>query len=834
MVPLVLVFASNILATDALPAGAVQRLGSPQFRHGTEIVSSALSPDGKLLATAGTRTVIVWDVETGSRAHTFPSIGVNGNQTNAAHFCFSPTGKRLAVQRSGLQVWELDTGRLVWDSCKTNLYPRWCRFGATDNDLFTGALVSEGNPATWRQKVETRRLPTGDVVAVRDCDPAWDYGCIQRGGRFAFHFDKAADSFRILEWGVDRNLFVTASPDDWWGAAISPDGSCIARVNRKGQLDLLPTKGGLVIGIQLPDSLRSKNQDGSVWWSGIPEFSEDGREVWLRHQRNAGQFGPFAPALLPVYRWNAKTGEPLPPLTGLAFGVVAIHYPLDGKAILSTEGNGMIRRWHRATGISIGSSPNSGGYPAFSSDMSTFASAGNGQFTVVDTRSGASEAFPWKRNEICGFALSPTGMTAAIGCKYDITLLDTVTGRARSVLSSQPWRLQPWIWSLRFSPNGRYLAAYGPRQHGIGTLTVWDTMQEKLVNSWEEENLLAVFTADGKGLASWVRRQSFQLLDTRTGKTRYEAEVLSPNPNMLVAPWVDVLAVSPDGRLIAAGYQSGPVVVQDISAARLVCRMPVFPYTSSEGFGGMGPTPKDYPTALAFSADSKWIAVGTSTHAVEVWEVASGQRLLHFEGHDTAVRVVQFAPDGRTLWSAGNDGLAYRWDVLPRSRAPREWGQVWARLTKGEPSSVPATLREIVDDPSGAASFLRKMYQPPTRRDRERIAALIQELGDEEFAVREVAEEDIFSFGLAALAPLQAASRDPNPERSVRVARVLRRLAPEERAASLRAGRIATALELAGTPEARGLLAEWSKIAPDEYLGAEAKAATERLLRSSR
>ena len=146
MVPLVLVFASNFLATDALPAGAVQRLGSPQFRHGMEIVSSALSPDGKLLATAGTRTVIVWDVETGSRAHTFPSIGVNGNQTNAAHFCFSPTGKRLAVQRSGLQVWELDTGRLVWDSCKTNLYPRWCRFGATDNDLFTGALVSEGNP----------------------------------------------------------------------------------------------------------------------------------------------------------------------------------------------------------------------------------------------------------------------------------------------------------------------------------------------------------------------------------------------------------------------------------------------------------------------------------------------------------------------------------------------------------------------------------------------------------------------------------------------------------------------------------------------------------------
>src|SRR5439155_11365797 len=126
-------------------------------------------------------------------------------------------------------------------------------------------------------------------------------------------------------------------------------------------------------------------------------------------------------------------------------------------------------------------------------------------------------------------------------------------------------------------------------------------------------------------------------------------------------------------------YRSGPVVVQDISAGQLVCRLPVFPYTTEMA---MGPSPTNFPSALAFSADSKFLAVGTTAHCVEVWEIASGTRLIHFEGHDTPVGVVQFARDGRTLWSAGNDGLAYRWDVLPRSRTPLEWEQVWIRLTR--------------------------------------------------------------------------------------------------------------------------------------------------------
>src|SRR5437588_3064639 len=43
---------------DPLPEGAILRLDSAHLRHGSAIRASALSPDGKRLATAGDHSVI--------------------------------------------------------------------------------------------------------------------------------------------------------------------------------------------------------------------------------------------------------------------------------------------------------------------------------------------------------------------------------------------------------------------------------------------------------------------------------------------------------------------------------------------------------------------------------------------------------------------------------------------------------------------------------------------------------------------------------------------------------------------------------------------------------
>ena len=60
---------------DSLPSGALFRFGSVKMRHLDGICNSALSADGKFLATASPRCVCVWDLNTEKRLMALPLRG---------------------------------------------------------------------------------------------------------------------------------------------------------------------------------------------------------------------------------------------------------------------------------------------------------------------------------------------------------------------------------------------------------------------------------------------------------------------------------------------------------------------------------------------------------------------------------------------------------------------------------------------------------------------------------------------------------------------------------------------------------------------------------------
>jgi WD40 repeat protein/serine/threonine protein kinase len=115
---------------------------------------------------------------------------------------------------------------------------------------------------------------------------------------------------------------------------------------------------------------------------------------------------------------------------------------------------------------------------------------------------------------------------------------------------------------------------------------------------------------------------------------------------------IDV-AVSPDGKKVAAGCSAGLVLVWDVATGQRAWSR------SETGLDSMG---------VAFSPDGKSLAVGYGAYSdnligrVKVWDATSGKELKAFAGPRGGVNELAFHPDGKRLAVAGSE-VVELWDV---------------------------------------------------------------------------------------------------------------------------------------------------------------------------
>ncbi len=69
------------------------------------------------------------------------------------------------------------------------------------------------------------------------------------------------------------------------------------------------------------------------------------------------------------------------------------------------------------------------------------------------------------------------------------------------------------------------------------------------------------------------------------------------------------------------------------------------------------------PFSLARSPDGRWLAVGTWSGTVDVWDTRRWMRAASLRGHARMVGGLDFSPDGRLLASASREGHARVWEV---------------------------------------------------------------------------------------------------------------------------------------------------------------------------
>jgi len=66
---------------------------------------------------------------------------------------------------------------------------------------------------------------------------------------------------------------------------------------------------------------------------------------------------------------------------------------------------------------------------------------------------------------------------------------------------------------------------------------------------------------------------------------------------------------------------------------------------------------------LAVSPDGKTVAAGQNNFHVGIWDAHSGKLLSSLQGHSATVTAVAYAPDGKTLYSGSMDGSIVAWNL---------------------------------------------------------------------------------------------------------------------------------------------------------------------------
>lgn len=125
-----------------------------------------------------------------------------------------------------------------------------------------------------------------------------------------------------------------------------------------------------------------------------------------------------------------------------------------------------------------------------------------------------------------------------------------------------------------------------------------------------------------------------------------------PSADLYGDPSITELNFSPDNRWLAIGTDSGIISVWDTSSWKE--KMRVLAAASS----GVVPSIR----SLAFSQGSRWLASGNASGIVQVWDVLTGQEISRVR-HEGGVFAVAFSPDDRFILSGG-DGSIKVWDPL--------------------------------------------------------------------------------------------------------------------------------------------------------------------------
>jgi DNA-binding beta-propeller fold protein YncE len=391
------------------------------------------------------------------------------------------------------------------------------------------------------------------------------------------------------------------------------------------------------------------------------------------------------------------------------------------------------------------------------------------------------------------------------------------------------WRTGP-SGCAAFSSDGKLLAVVD-RDGGVvvADADTGEELQALAVRPGRANSVL--FDSRSGSLVIGSTESAVHFWDVRHGTGLRACDIRdgSMAPCFVSIPASDI-AVSPDGKLVAATRRDGLLVTIDIASDRVLRQL----YVRNLG-----------ESRIVFSPDGGTMVWGggRSDSEILLLETATGAVRGSLKGHTGAIHSLTFSADGRRLLSSSDDGTAFVWDRLwsPAGEgrpSDAELSELWSDLANREDARrAYRAIRLLAAFPDASIPFLRKALPPAVPVSESTVTQLIADLDSDNTARRGQAALQLEALGDTALPAMRKlvettpsfATHPYLQEQLNSQNRAQQALSP----ARLRELRAFEALELAATPEAKKLLTLLANGHPAAKRTELAKSILERVKTSS-